>query len=177
LALAKRKPALAKAAEANGLISSKAITAMPTAAARSPSDVETFVVVSAAQGGSSELGAGLRGMGPLPVNKQPDSQQHRGAGGSDTSVGGIKTIGVEINSSARSVTLCLSPAPAKLAALSKSTTAAAATQDENTPTVASQKLGASPVSAQRKGRAVGSTRRRRRALSSIGNSVAVNHVH
>ena len=111
------------------------------------------------------------------MNKQPDSQQHRGPGDSDTSVGGIKIIGVEINSSARSVTLCLSPAPAKLAALSKSKTAAAATQDENTPTVASQKLGASPVSAQRKGRAVGSTRRRRRALSSIGNSVAVNHVH
>eukprot|EP01043_Picozoa_sp_COSAG02_P000194 COSAG02_NODE_4_length_69935_cov_46.806590_2_plen_1109_part_00 len=160
LALAKRKPGLAKVVEARGLFSNKSAVAL-SSSVRSPSNVETLVRAPA------ELCEKATKLKPRSLEQHISSKRlshtwHSASG---------------MNMSLRSGTLMPSPALGQSTASFNTSSISATVHDENTPreTVASShKIGASPVST-RKGRAaaIGSQQRRRRALSSIGNQQAV----
>ena len=149
LALAKRKPALAKAVEAHGLVSNT--SAVAASGARSPSDIETLIAAPAT------LATGARKMTPRSLEQQIKSK-HANSG---------------VRVSVQSGVLTPSPAARQPTALLNTSSASAALHAENSPASA-RVIGASPVS-MRKGRAasIGSQQRRRRALSSIGNQQAL----
>jgi hypothetical protein len=159
LALAKRKPALARAVEAHGLVSNTSAVAL-SSSVRSPSDIQTLVAAPA------KLGEQATKLKPRSLEQQINSKHLHHA----------RPTASGMNVSLRSGALT-SPALRQPTASFNTSSMSVTVHDENTPreTVASsQKIGASPVSA-RKGRAaaIGSQQRRRRALSSIGNQQAV----